>query len=46
MLRDAADNRLHDAVQGAPKAEGWAGWESAAPKEEKAAASHDDWGKW
>ncbi|CAK0786036.1 hypothetical protein CVIRNUC_009249 [Coccomyxa viridis] len=32
--------------QGAPKAEGWAGWESAAPKEEKAAASHDDWGKW
>lgn len=36
----------HIAVQGAPKSEEWAGWETAAAKEDKAGHTTDEWGKW
>ena len=31
---------------GASKDEEWAGWESAAAKEDKASHTADEWGKW
>ena len=34
------------AMQGAPKNEEWAGWESAAAREDKAGRTTDEWGKW
>ena len=34
------------AMQGAVKNEEWAGWDSAAAKEDKASHANDEWGKW
>ena len=38
--------RLRLTMQGASKNEEWAGWESAAAKEDKASHTNDEWGKW